>query len=72
MTVREFPTGADVGERLVMLGGTVNSTPLLAKPPTVSTTLPVVAAEGTCTKMLVLLQLIGVANTPLNVTVLVP
>ena len=39
---------------------------------TVTTTLPVVAPEGTGTVMLVSLQLVGVAATPLNVTVLVP
>lgn len=70
--VTEFPTGAEVGERLVMFGGTVNKTPLLAMPPTVTTTLPVLALGGTGTKMLVLLQLIAVDGTPLNVTVLVP
>src|SRR5258706_14960269 len=36
-----------VGERLVRVGGTVtvNDAPLLASPPTVTTTLPVVAPE---------------------------
>jgi hypothetical protein len=56
-----------------MLGGgrvTVKVTPLLAVPPTVTTTLPVVAPAGTA--MLVVLQLVGVAAVPLNVTVLVP
>src|SRR5215469_12120912 len=51
---------------------TVKLTPLLATPPTVTTTLPVVAPAGTGTAMLVALQLVGVAVTPLNVTVLVP
>jgi hypothetical protein len=51
---------------------TVNSVPMLATPPTVTTTLPVVAANGTGTVMLVALQLVGVASVPLNVTVLVP
>jgi hypothetical protein len=45
---------------------------MLATPPTVTTTLPVVAANGTGTVMLVALQLVGVASVPLNVTVLVP
>jgi hypothetical protein len=45
-------------------------TPLLACPPTVTTTLPVVAPVGTVVMMLVGLQLVGVANVPLNVTVL--
>src|SRR5258708_14170813 len=58
-----------------MLGAaklTVNGTPLLAWPPTVTTTLPVVAPAGTGTTILVALQLVGVAAVPLNVTVLVP
>jgi len=41
-------------------------------PPTVTTTFPVVAPLGTGATMLVLLQLVGVAAVPLNVTVLVP
>src|SRR5258708_5862535 len=45
---------------------------LLAWPPTVTTTLPVVAPLGTGTAMLVALQLVGVAVVPLKVTVLVP
>jgi len=51
---------------------TVKATPLLATPPTVTATLPVVAPAGTGTVMLVALQLDGVAAVPLNVTVLVP
>ena len=47
-------------------------TPLLATPPTVTTTLPVVVPAGTGATMLVALQLVGVANVPLKVTVLVP
>jgi hypothetical protein len=69
------PTAPDVGFRLVMLGPgvvTVKVTPLLAIPPTVTTTFPVVAPEGTGTAMLVALQLEGVAAVPLNDTVLVP
>src|SRR5881397_949280 len=65
----------DVGLRPVMLGGgtvTVKLTPLLATPPTVTTTFPVVAPLGTGTTMVVPLQLVGVAAVPLNVTVLVP
>jgi len=50
----------------------VKGTPLLASPATVTTTLPVVAPAGTGTTMLVKVQLVGVAGTPLNVTVLVP
>jgi len=52
--------------------GTVNASGLLATPPTVTTTLPVVAPAGTGTTMLVADQLVGVAVTPLKVTVLVP
>src|SRR5262249_54146473 len=51
---------------------TVKLTPVLARPPTVTTTLPVVAPAGTGTTMLVADQLVGVAVVPLNVTVLVP
>ena len=51
---------------------TVNGTPLLATPPTVTTTFPVVAPLGTGATMLVALQLEGVAAVPLKVTVLVP
>ena len=72
--VTELPVVPLVGERLVMFGGmrTVKVTPLLASPPTVTTTLPVVAPVGTGTTMLVADQLEGVACVPLNVTVLVP
>src|SRR5439155_10968986 len=72
--VTDVPTGPLVGARLVIPGvvNTVNATPLLALPPTVTTTLPVVAAAGTGTTMLVADQLVGVAALPLNVTVLVP
>jgi len=75
LTVTDVPTTPDVGFRLVMLGGggvTVKFIPLLATPPTVTTTLPVVAPAGTAATMLVVLQLAGVAATPLNFTVLVP
>ena len=73
--VTEAPATPDVGFRFVMLGPgavTVKLTPLLATPPTVTTTLPVVAPAGTGTAMLVALQLVGVAAVPLNFTVLVP
>src|SRR3989441_8430805 len=46
--------------------------PLLATPPTVTTTLPVVAPAGTGTTMLVAAHVVGVAVVPLKVTVLVP
>src|SRR4051812_27347351 len=51
---------------------TVKATPLLALPPTVTTTLPVVAPAGTGTTMLVADQFVGVAATPLKATVLAP
>src|SRR5215469_9723795 len=75
LIVIDVPTAPDVGLWLVMLGAaavTVNATPLLATPPTVTTTFPVVAPLGTGATMLVALQLVGVAAVPLNVTVLVP
>src|SRR5438093_11612638 len=73
--VTDAPTNPDVGFRPVTLGPglvTVKLTPLLATPPTVTTTFPVVAPLGTGTTILVALQLVGVAAIPLNVTVLVP
>src|ERR1700746_1383158 len=72
--VTAVPTGPEVGDRLVMFGvdDTVKLTPLLATPPTVTTTLPVVAPVGTDVAMLVALQLVTVAAVPLKVTVLVP
>src|SRR5437667_8170472 len=70
--VTAVATGPLVGDRLVIVGGTVTvkATPLLASPLTVTTTLPVVAPDGTGTTMLVADQLVGVAVIPLNVTVL--
>jgi hypothetical protein len=72
--VTAVPTGPLVGDRLVRLGAivTVYGSALLARPPTVTTTLPVVAPVGTGTAMLVADQLVGVAAVPLNVTVLLP
>ena len=73
--VTGVPTGPDVGDTPVTLGATitVKLTPLLARPPTVTTTLPVVAPAGTFTTMLLALQLVAVpALVPLNVTVLDP
>ena len=46
--------------------------PLLAVPETVTTTFPVVARVGTAATMLVALQLVAVAEVPLNFTVLLP
>jgi hypothetical protein len=48
---------------------TVKFTPLLATPPTVTTTFPVVAPVGTDVAMLVEVQLVVAAGVPLNVTV---
>ena len=74
LIVTEAPTGPEVGERLVIEGGgvTVKGDPLLATPPTVTTTFPVVAPAGTTATIDVALQLvIEVAVVPWKVTVLV-
>src|ERR1700690_1039165 len=57
-----------------MLGAatTVKLTPLLARLPTVTTIVPVVAPVGTGVTIDVVPQLVGVAVVPLNFTVLVP
>jgi hypothetical protein len=70
--VTAVPTGPDVGDRLVMIGVTVNNTPLLGAPLAVTTTFPVDAPVGTGTTILVALQLVGVPGVPLKVTVLEP
>jgi hypothetical protein len=73
--VTDAPANPDVGFKLVMLGAgivTVKLVPLLATPPTVTTTFPVVAPAGTGATMLVALQLDAVDAVPLNLTVLVP
>jgi len=77
--VIDVPTAPLVGERLVMLGVmlgaalvTVYVMPLLAAPPTVTTTFPVVAPAGTGTAMLLDDQVVGDAAMPLKVKVLVP
>jgi hypothetical protein len=70
--VTEILTAPETGDKLVMLGITVKLIPLLATPPTVTTTLPVVAPLGTGTTIEVALQLDAVAEVPLNVTVLLP
>ncbi len=73
--VTAVPTNPLVGARLVTVGGgavTVNATPLLATPPTVTTTLPVVAPAGTCAMILVADHVVGAAVMPLKVTVLAP
>jgi hypothetical protein len=74
LMVTAVATGPLDGDRLVSVGGrvTVYVRALLARPPTVTTTLPVVAPAGTGTTMLLADQVVGVAAVPLNVTVLVP
>jgi hypothetical protein len=74
LIVTDAPTGPEVGERLVIFGAgtTVKLTPLLDLLETFTTTLPVVAADGTVATILVALQLVALALVPLNVTVLVP
>src|SRR5262244_1038541 len=75
VTVTGVPTVPEVGLRVLIVGAeavTVKLTPLLARPPTVTTTLPVVAPAGTVTAMLVLPQVVAVAAVPLKVTVLLP
>ena len=67
--VTEVPTAPAVGDKLVMFGVTVKGTPLLATPPTVTTTLPLVAAVGTVTTTEEALQLVTVTEVPLKVTV---
>ncbi len=49
-----------------------NEIPLLEIPPTVTSTRPVVAPDGTAAVMLESLQAEGTAGTPLKVTVLAP
>ena len=62
----------DVGEMLLITGNTTNATPLLAIPPTVTTTFPLVTPEGTVATICVPLQVAAVAVTPLKATVLLP
>src|SRR5437016_5320931 len=69
------PTPPESGPRLVMLGAppTVNRTPPLCTPPAaVTTTLPVVAPAGTVAVMLLLLQELILAVTPLHATLPLP
>ena len=75
VSVTDPPTAPLVGDRLVSVGAAaviVNVCALLATPPTVTTTLPVVVPAGTGATMLDADQLVGAAVVPLNVTVLVP
>lgn len=72
--VTELPTSPNVGEILVMAGGgmTVKGIPVLACPPTVTITFPVVAPAGTTAMIWVALQVEDDARIPLNETVLDP
>ena len=70
--VIEAPTAPELGVRLLMWGTTVKLFPLLATPPTVTTTFPVVAALGTVALILEDPQLVTDALVPLKVTVLLP
>jgi hypothetical protein len=71
--VMDAPIDPEVALRLVMAGTRVKCDALLAEPNTVTTTLPVVAAVGTVTVILVALQAVAApADTPLKVTVLAP
>lgn len=74
LMVTNAPTAPKLGDRLVMLGGgtTAKLTPLLIWLPTETVTFPVVTLLGAGTTMLVSLQLVGAATTPLKLTVLVP
>ena len=72
------PEGSDTLDAHSSLRGrsssspTVKPTPLLATPPTVTTTAPVLAPSGTGATIEVSLQLSGSASVPANSTVLVP
>ena len=75
VSVTDVPTAPDVGNKLASVGvaSTVNDEPLLATLLTVTTTLPVVAPDGTTATIDVALQLvIEVTAVVLNFTVLVP
>ena len=69
-----MPIGPELGDKPAMfgVGSTVNVTPLLETPLTVTTTLPVLAPLGTKATTDVVPQLVGVAAAPLKVMVLVP
>jgi len=72
LIVTGVPVGPAVGDKLVMvpLVFRVKLTLLLATPPTVTMTGPVVVPTGTGTVIAVRVQFVGVAVTPLKVTVL--
>jgi len=70
--VMAAPAMPEVADKLVILGATVNVTPLLATPPTVTITLPLAAPFGTATVIEPEAQAVGVAIVPLKATVLLP
>jgi hypothetical protein len=72
LIVTDAPTAPVVRDKLVMLGVTVNAEPLLATPPTVTTTFPEVAPFGTVVPIEFAPQLETVVVVPLNATELVP
>jgi len=72
LTVTDVPNTPELGEMVSIVGtpNTVKGTALLGPSPTATTTGPLMAVGGTGTTMLLALQLLGVAVTPLKVTVL--
>ena len=72
LSVTGVPAAPLVGFMLLRFGVTLKFTPLLATPPTVTTTLPAEAPAGTDAVMLVALQVVGTAAFPLKVTTLFP
>jgi hypothetical protein len=72
--VTVVPTGPLLGETPVTESGsrTVNCTPLLVTPSSVTVTGPLVAPDGTTRVTLVSLQALALATKPLNWTVLLP
>ena len=72
LIVTTVPAMPELVDKFVMFGSTANCTPLLGPASTVTTTRPVVAAAGTVTTIDLDPQLVGVAATPLKVTVLLP
>ncbi len=68
----EVPAAPVLGVRLVIAGVTLNVTLLLTPPEVVTTTLPVVAPDGTVAVMLPTLQAVTAAVVALKVTLPVP
>ena len=74
MITTEVPVGPEEGDipEIEMASIRVNCTPLLVTPPTVTVTGPLVAFDGTVALMLVPLQEVTFAVTPLNLIRLEP